>query len=357
MNTVRPIRRKRVALRRQEDEHSGEPRLQPPPTAVSASMPDASTAMELRFSRIHHMIAGAALVVASGFPSHARAQQLGDSAFVPVVAAPVFAPGEGPRVALDEAHVNFHRLSGRFQAFAALVRADGYAVEAHTAPFTAESLDGVGLLVIANALNPRNKDDWSIPTPSAFSTGEIAAVREWVQRGGALLLIADHMPFPGAASDLAATFGFRLNNGFAVDTTASGPLVFRRNDGSLASHPVTRGRDDREQVDSVATFTGEAFQSPDGATDLLTIPAGFISLMPQVAWEFDADTPSVDVVGWAQGSLLEFGQGRVAVFGEAAMFTAQRAGPQGAPMGMNAPVAGGNPQFVTNLIRWLTRAL
>jgi len=297
-----------------------------------------------------------AILALAATPLQLGAQQVGDAEFVPVVDSPAFGPGEGPRVLLDEAHTNFHTLSGRFQAFGSLLRGDGYVVEALNSPFTSASLSNADLLVIANALNPRNRDDWSLPTPSAFSQSEIATVRGWVERGGALLLIADHMPFGGAAGDLAAAFGFRLNNGFALDTRTQGPLVFRRSDGSLASHPVTEGRRPRERVDSVATFTGEAFQSPDGATDLLTLPSGYVSLMPNVAWEFGPDTPSVDVAGWSQGAVMNFGEGRVAVFGEAAMFTAQRTGPEAAPMGMNAPMARQNPQFVTNLVRWLTRS-
>ena len=77
--------------------------------------------------------------------------------------------------------------------------------------------------------------------------------------------------------------------------------------------------------------------------------------MPDEAWEFGSSTASVDVAGWSQGAVMDVGQGRIAVFGEAAMFTAQRTGPEGAPMGMNAPVASQNPQFVANLVRWLTR--
>ena len=36
------------------------------------------------------------------------------------------------------------------------------------------------------------------------------------------------------------------------------------------------------------------------------------------------------------------------------MFTAQRAGPELAPVGMNAPAAAQNAQLALNLVRWLT---
>lgn len=52
--------------------------------------------------------------------------------------------------------------------------------------------------------------------------------------------------------------------------------------------------------------------------------------------------------------MKEIGRGRVALFGEAAMFTAQRAGPERAPVGMNAPAAAQNAQLALNLVRWLT---
>jgi len=39
------------------------------------------------------------------------------------------------------------------------------------------------------------------------------------------------------------------------------------------------------------------------------------------------------------------------------MFSAQRAGPQREPMGMNTPAASRNPQFVLNVMHWLTGVL
>ncbi|HET9010982.1 MAG TPA: hypothetical protein VFN38_04170, partial [Gemmatimonadaceae bacterium] len=55
-----------------------------------------------------------------------------------------------------------------------------------------------------------------------------------------------------------------------------------------------------------------------------------------------------------QGATLQLGRGRVAIFGEAAMFSAQVAGPRREPMGMNAPAAGQNAQFVLNTMHWLS---
>ncbi len=54
-----------------------------------------------------------------------------------------------------------------------------------------------------------------------------------------------------------------------------------------------------------------------------------------------------------QGALLRRGRGRVAVFGEAAAFTAQL-GPNARPTGMNHPDAPHNARFLRNVMRWLT---
>ena len=299
-----------------------------------------------------------AAVVAA--PSPAPAQQVADSAFLPLLGPPAYAAGRGPRVALDEAHHNFHTLDGRYLVFGRVLGDDGFQVSSFRQAFTAESLSGVDVLVVANALAAENALTlgWRLPTPSAFTPGEIGAVEAWVRGGGALLLVADHMPFPGAARELAAVFGFQLRNGFAMmeDTLAvREPLVFRRSDGSLADHPVTRGGP-AERIDSVATFTGEAFRIPSGAISLLTLPRGTVSLDPDTAWIFHDDTPAGDVAGWSQGAVAEWGRGRVAVFGEAAMFSAQLQTQEDGsviPMGMNAPVAAQNPAFLLHLMRWL----
>lgn len=51
---------------------------------------------------------------------------------------------------------------------------------------------------------------------------------------------------------------------------------------------------------------------------------------------------------------MAHGRGRVAVFGEAAMFTAQVTGPERQPMGMNAPGAEQNAQLLLNVLHWLS---
>jgi hypothetical protein len=288
-----------------------------------------------------------------------EAQQVADSAFAPEIARPAYAEGAGPVVLVDEAHTNFHTTDGRYYAFAQTLRRDGYQVRGVRAPFTPRALADAQVLVIANALHASNDQNWTLPNPSAFTPEEIAAVEAWVRDGGSLLLIADHMPFPGAAAELASAFGVTMGNGFAYDAAENeSKMRFARSDGSLADHPVTRGRDAAERVDSVFAFTGQAFRATaPGAEPLMTLAAGSVLLLPQVAWQFTAETPRAQVGGQLQGAVLRHGRGRVAVFGEAAMFSAQRAGPQRQPMGMNDPRAPQNVQFLLNVMHWLTGAL
>src|SRR6185436_17342383 len=123
---------------------------------------------------------------------------------------------------------------------------------------------------------------------------------------------------------------------------------FRKSDQTLRDHPITRGRNAAEAVTSVRTFTGQAFHAPQ-AEPLLVFPAGYAVLTPRKAWQFEADTPRVPVEGWLQAAVRDFGKGRAAFFGEAAMFSAQLAGPAHEPMGMNAPGAAQNFQLVLNV--------
>lgn len=286
------------------------------------------------------------------------AQQVADTDFQPPIASPAYQTGRGPLVLIDEAHFNFHTATGRYTAFASLLRRDGYVVRGSAEKFSAQTLRGARVLVIANALNERNQQDWSLPTPPAFTAEEVSAVKEWVGQGGALLLIADHMPFPGAAENLAAAFGIRFSNGFARRIPqGNGPDAFSRSNRSLAEHQITNGRTTDERIDTVVSFTGSAFTVPNGAEPLMLLDETWESLEPDTAWQFDDKTRKVSLRGWLQGAVLRVGKGRVAVFGEAAMFSAQLTGPQRRPMGMNAPVAKQNPQFLLNVMHWLTGIL
>lgn len=298
------------------------------------------------------------LIVSVILSSPLMAQQVADTLFKPNVSAPAFKAGAGPTVLIDEGHNNFHTMNGRYLAFTRLLQRDGYVVKPHLGRFTRTGLDGAKILIIANALAKQNEEDWYLPTPSAFDSSEIAVVRDWVKDGGSLWLIADHMPFPGAAGPLAAEFGILMGNGFALDAgTEDGRMRFTRFGKSLADHPITRGRNQSERIDSVIAFTGQAFRFESEGEPLMTLQRNVVLLMPEVAWQFSRLTPNMSASGMLQGAVVSFGKGRVTVFGEAAMFSAQVSGPERRPAGMNDPSAPQNAQFVLNVLHWLSGLL
>lgn len=286
------------------------------------------------------------------------AQQVPDTLFRPRVAPAAWAVGTGPRLVIDGGHFNFHTVDGRYRPFAMLARQDGYRVTGSVGALTGRALDSVDILVIANPLHERNdQGKWSLPTPSAYTPDEIAAIQKFVERGGSLLLIADHMPFGGAAEALGGAFGVSFVNGFTYDSKQESIFTLRRGSG-LAPHPITHGRTRAERIDSVVAFTGSAFWLPGGGAPLMRIPPGSRVLSPLTAWQFNDSTPSIRADGMLQGAALRRGKGRVFVAGEAAMFSAQRSGPQGAGMmGFNAPTAPQNAQFALNVLHWLSGLL
>ena len=290
------------------------------------------------------------VVLVGCFTVGAFAQQVSDTAFAPPIPNPMYKTGKGPVVLLDEAHSNFHTAEGRYLPFATLLRRDGYEVRASKLAFSKATLKDAKILVIANAQSESNKP--------AFTDDEVRAVSDWVKAGGSLFLIVDHKPFPEAADNLAKAFGVRFSNGYAIDPSVQGAaMLFKLDNGSLKSHAITNGRSDSEKVDSVATFTGSAFQVDANAQPLLVLGSSVVSIMPTTSGEVTKDTPRVPVNGWYQGAVMRFGKGRVAVFGEAAMFSAQLAGPEKRQMGMNNPIASKNPQFLLNVLHWLSGKL
>ena len=44
----------------------------------------------------------------------------------PQIASPTHPPGKGPVVVVDEAHINFHTINGRYRSFARALERDGY---------------------------------------------------------------------------------------------------------------------------------------------------------------------------------------------------------------------------------------
>ena len=243
------------------------------------------------------------------------ADHLADLNFKPQVDNPAFAEGNGPVVLIDEAHNNFHTIKGRFRPFADLLRRDGYVLTGSTAKFTYEALENGQILVIANALSERNLTKPGLPTFSAFTPEEIVAVQAWVRDGGSLLLIADHMPWAGAAEQLAAAFGFLFSNGYAIAGDGATRMTFRREDESLQNHATVRGRNSQETIDFVTTFLGQAFRVRRGvdARPVMIFHDGAVLRMTIRPGKYSSRTPRISASGMFQGATLQYGSAAHAV--------------------------------------------
>jgi hypothetical protein len=283
----------------------------------------------------------------------AGAQQLADPEFNTSVEKPAYNKN-GPRVLFDEAHHNFHTTEGRYKPFVDLLLNDGYRIVRNREPFTKASLSSFKVLVIANALGAEEMDDTGADA-SAFTEEECAAVQEWVKGGGSLLLIADHAPFGGAAAALGNRFGVDMSKGFTYDPQNSAEkspsqLIFSRDNKLLTTHPITEGREQNERLNRVVSFTGQSLKGPEDSVAVLKL-ADTAKDTPNR----EADT-SVSAAGRAQALAFKHGKGRVVIQGEAAMLSAQIAGANKRPMGMNVP-GNDNKQYALNVMHWLSGLL
>ena len=303
----------------------------------------------------------ASLVAVAPLPL-AHAQLVSDPDFDASVANPAFAAGEGPMVLIDEGHNNWHTGAGRYKPFADVLRNDGYRVAAHQGAFTAGSLQAADIVVIASAIPDGATPDpgtWEL-SKSAFSRDEIAALVDWVHGGGSLFLTVDYMPLAGWSADLAAGFGIHVADGYAYDADGEALLNFSKAQGTLRVHAITEGRSPAERIDAFQTFAGTALLVPYGAEPLLVFGRSAYVVLPTSAVPPDtpppADAPRHSIEGWSQGAVMEVDDGRLAVFGEAGDFSAQRYA-NGDLQGMNDPRATQNKQFLLNVVHWLSGLL
>lgn len=296
------------------------------------------------------------LIFSIFYTSIAFGQQTSDSAFNFAIPSPSYQFGSGPIVCIDAAHFNFHTAEGRYNPFAEILISDGFKVESLQSIFTESLLEDCSVLVIANALAEQNRNDWSYPHPSAFQRDEIQTIQRWVSNGGNLLLVADHAPFAGAAADLAAVFGVVMIDVYSIQTQGATD-IFSKAQNTLLEHPISVGRNN-ENIESLATFTGQAFRAMQEWSPLMIFGAGSLAYInPQQTFqESDSSISAFPINGWIHAAAREMGQGRIVILGEAAMCSAQLSG-NGNLMGMNHPMGGQNAQFCLNSVRWLSRLL
>jgi hypothetical protein len=277
------------------------------------------------------------------------AQQQADLDYDTKVAAPAY-EADHPAVLFDEAHHNLHTMGGLYKPFADLISHDGYRVEDNHKPFSGDVLAPYRILIIACASGAERGQGAGHP---AFTMAECEAVEAWVKQGGSLLLVTDHFAYGAAAQVLGKTFGIEMSQGRAIDPLNSFPgvpsrLIFSRENGLLADHPIVRGRGPSEQLNFIVTYSGQSLTCPRGS-----VP--FLRLADSARDRSLVENAAVSAAGRCQGLALVHGKGRVVVLGEAAVLSAQFFGPN-QPVGMNDPGTD-NRQLALNIMHWLSGLL
>ena len=127
-------------------------------------------------------------------------------------------------------------------------------------------------------------------------------------------------------------------------------IVYTRESGRLADHPVTRGRNESERVNKVIAFTGQSLKGPADSFAFMKLADTAKDGMPGV------NINPVSAAGRSQGIAMKFGKGKVIVLGEAGMLSAQVVGAQRMKFGMNRPGID-NRQLALNIMHWLSGLL
>jgi hypothetical protein len=285
-------------------------------------------------------------------------QLVADPDFHPSVAHPAHTKNH-PKVLLDEAHHNHHTASGRYKPFVDLITSDGFQVTPGTTRFTQETLKGFDVLVISNARGAPSMDAPEASN-SAFTEDECDVVRDWVRGGGNLLLIADHAPMGAANAKLGERFGVNMSQGWTsdpsnydVEAKVQTYIKYDSANKLVGDHPITRGRDDSEKISTIISYTGQSLKGPEGSVAFMKLADTAIDSIPTGNGD---ERRQVSAAGRAQGIAFEFGNGRVVVLGEAAMMSAQVAGPNKVKFGMNRPGTD-DRQLALNILRWLSGVL
>lgn len=293
------------------------------------------------------------------FSTTAHSQQVPDMDFQFNNTAPKFADGNGPILLLEAVHSPFVQ-RGSFDPLLKLAKEDGFQPGYLNYKITANSLEKLQILAIINSYRQDYTAFSAMEPPSAYEDSEIIAINEWVKNGGRLLLIADHAPFSGGTSKLAESFGFTFFNSFVLETSSlpfrNGAIKYDLSYGLNENSPIIAGQHANKKIERFMIFTGSAFIAPVNAISVLNIPNGFSALIMKSNQQDIGSVPQINVSGLSQGATMEVGKGRIAVFAEAASFSAQIIN-KIKLHGMNNPRADQNALFVLATLRWLAEGL
>lgn len=294
----------------------------------------------------------------------ACAAQRVDPSYEPRISHRAYA-GNGPVACFDHAHNNSHTSDGLYRPFAMLLQKDGFRMRVIESDLRRGMPGECRLFISVNAaggktyklfgLNLPTKSRERRPEP-AFDRVEIDTIRSWVERGGSVLLVADHHPYGASASTLARALGVDMTGGFteASNIDPAHPrdrsrLVYSTENRLLGNHPIINGRSKEEHVRRVETFTGQSLGSASGVP-LLLLGDSAVDHVPATP-AFQERTAA----GRSQAVAIALQKGRAVIMGEAGALTAQ-IDDKGNQFGMQLP-GNDNEQFALNILHWLVRIL
>ncbi len=190
---------------------------------------NAKQTSKMKFLRSPEVIFGLIalfLLVTTSATNEAFAQQVPDMEFQYNIKNPAYEKNTGPVLLIDKAHSPYVA-RGLYDPFLKLVRDDGFQATYLKTKITENTLDEAQILVVINSYRKTFAKFPLLQPPSAYEPEEIVIIKEWVTRGGRLLIIADHAPFAGGTNALAEAFGFTYFNGYVFEEA---PLPFRHGD-------------------------------------------------------------------------------------------------------------------------------
>lgn len=282
-----------------------------------------------------------------------------DSTFNPKVEVPIYPLGDGPKILIDKAHHNFMPQFEFMKPFERLATSDGYQVFYDDSKFTKSYLSKYDVVIIITALPFTFTTKKEVTTESTFTTEEIESLHNWVRNGGSLVVFSEHAPFDQAINPLLNKFEINSSVGttrdslnFDKDIGMPGWIVFSKNNGLLNSqHPIIRGRNKDEEIESLITFGGSSLTGSNYSN---------VFQLSESAENIQHST-GVGPIGMGQSQCLagSVEKGKIVAFGDSNGFTAMVF-----RMGDNSTQPGGMTtenyqwkQFVLNTLHWLSGEL
>ena len=239
-----------------------------------------------------------------------------DENFDATVTTPSFNHGSGPKILIDGGHNNFFVQFNFFEPLQQLLIADGYAVKVSKTKFSLDILENYKILIVATPMATNFMDSVQ-RYEGAFDSGELKALKTWVQNGGSLLVFSEHFPFDIAVSGLLETFGISTSIGVTIDhdfsNESAGEIVFE-GERLASSHPIVAGK---RSVTKVASYGGSALRG-DGYTNILKLSDHAMNVPRN--WLGVEGGPVGS--GNSQGLAGFYGDGRIAAFGDSNGFAA-----------------------------------